>query len=318
MVVVLVGLTLGVDASARLGDPAQAPPAPEITAARPCFGAAARDATLPACRKASRSASVEPTPKEAPTLPNSPCNAVHEPAGPPVCWFGVPEDAALRTIALVGDSHAGHWRGAMTVVARRHGWHGLSITHSSCPLQKALRDLPEPKRTSCRLWKRKVFAWFERHPEVSTVFVAGLTGGSGVVRERGLSEFATRVRSYERAWDALPATVKRIVVIRDTPKFHVDTNRCVERAVRAGRGPGPACARARAAALDQDPAIAAARRRSEQVRTVDLTHYFCDARRCFPVVGGALVLRDNTHVTGVFSSTLGPYLDEAVSRLDLG
>ena len=82
---------------------------------------------------------------------------------------------------------------------------------------------------------------------------------------------------------------------------------------------GRACALSRAEALDPDPAIAAARRlRSPRVQTVDLTQYFCDRRDCFPVVGGALVLRDNTHVTGVFSATLGPYLERAVDRLPLG
>ena len=204
-------------------------------------------------------------------------------------------------------------------MAERKGWRGLSLTHSSCPLQKAVRDLAEPRRTACRRWKRQVFAWFERHPEVHTVFVAGLTGGSGVVPEGGRSAFATAQRGYERAWAALPASVANVVVIRDTPKFRSATNRCVERAVVARRQPGRSCALERAEALDPDPAIAAARRlASPRVRTVDLTRYFCDRRDCFPVVGGALVLRDNTHVTGVFSATLGPYLERAVDRLALG
>jgi hypothetical protein len=70
--------------------------------------------------------------------------------------------------------------------------------------------------------------------------------------------------------------------------------------------------------MDDDPAIAAARRlRSPRVKTVDLTDYFCDRRRCFPVVGGALVLRDNTHVTGTFSATLGPYLHRALAAVQV-
>ena len=71
---------------------------------------------------------------------------------PSVCGFGA--RAGAMTVALVGDSHAGHWRAALDHVAQAKGWRGLSITHSSCPLQKALRDLPEPRRTSCARWKR--------------------------------------------------------------------------------------------------------------------------------------------------------------------
>jgi hypothetical protein len=306
--------------AALLASPAAAVPidGPATASDAGCFGAAARDPDRPACRgTAAATKSVTPSPAEALDLPNSPCERQPARDGPPVCAFGAAPDAATRTIALVGDSHAGHWRAALAVVAERNGWRGLSLTHSSCPLQVALRDLKEPRRAACRRWKQQVFAWFEHHPEIHTVFVAGLTGGSGVVPEGGRSAFATAERGYERAWAALLSTVANIVVIRDTPKFRADTNRCVERAVQAKRQ--PKCALARGQALDPDPAIAAARRlASSRVLTVDLTRYFCDRRECFPVIGGALVLRDNTHVTGIFSATLGPYLERAVDRLALG
>jgi hypothetical protein len=38
----------------------------------------------------------------------------------------------------------------------------------------------------------------------------------------------------------------------------------------------------------------------------------CDARACFPVIGGALVYKDSTHVTSVHGRTLGPYLLRAL------
>jgi len=301
--------------TAGAGRPADAPIAPTTG----CYGAAARDPALPQCRAAAAQPWVRPDPAQAAALPNSPCDELPLEAGLRVCTFGAPAAAASRTIALVGDSHAGHWRAALTAVAAAKGWHAFSITHSSCPLQKALRDLPEPKRTSCRLWKHRVLAWFTRHPEVRTVFVAGLTGGSGVVPEPRRSAFATSTRGYERAWQALPETVRHIVVIRDTPKFRARTNRCVARAVAHGVASGPACARPRREALDPDPAMTAASSlNSPRVQAIDLTQFFCDARRCHPVVGGALVLRDNTHMTGTFSATLGPYLLQAVNRLSLG
>jgi hypothetical protein len=61
--------------------------------------------------------------------------------------------------------------------------------------------------------------------------------------------------------------------------------------------------------LHRDPAVAAARRlRSSRLRVADLTHYFCSTRRCWPVIGGALVYKDLTHITAVFAATLGPFL----------
>jgi hypothetical protein len=72
----------------------------------------------------------------------------------------------------------------------------------------------------------------------------------------------------------------------------------------------------RVQALDPDAEVAAAARlRSPRVQTIDMSRYFCDRARCFPVIGGALVLRDQNHLTAVFSTTLGPYLLREVDRL---
>jgi hypothetical protein len=84
---------------------------------------------------------------------------------------------------------------------------------------------------------------------------------------------------------------------------------CVMRAHAARIPPGPACARSRGAALTPDPlAVAAARARSRRIRVVNLSRYFCDPRACFPVIGGVLVYKDNTHITRAYASTLGPFL----------
>jgi hypothetical protein len=312
VLVTLAATAGGEDGRAARVEPVRSAQAPA------CFGAASRDPVRP-CHNPSLRLEVVPSPAQALTLPNSPCSRVPGQDAPPICTFGAARGGARRTIALVGDSHAGHWRAAFEVLARERDWYGLSITHSSCPLQKALRDLPQPKRTRCARWKRQVFAWFAHHPEVSAVFVAGLTGGSGVVPTPGRSAFATSEAGYAAAWRALPATVEHIVVIRDTPKGYGYTNKCVARAMNAEKPAGAACTVPRGRALDPDPAIAAARRLAwPRVQTIDLTTFFCGKRSCDPVIGGALVRRDNTHLTGVFSATLGPYLERALDGLTAG
>jgi hypothetical protein len=284
----------------------------DAPAATTCSGAAVVGPHA-ACAEASSGRSVTPSPATARTLPVSACAPVPAQSDPPVCTFGAAPDLATATIALVGDSHAAQWRGALAVVARAKGWHGYSMAHSSCPLQIAVRDLPEPRGSLCATWKREVFAWFSQHPEVHTVFVAGLSGGSSVVPTRGRSRFATSVAGYADAWRALLPSVTRVIVIRDTPKAHIYTGTCVEHAVARHRDAALACAVPRSRALDPDPAIAAAASMpANRVQTVDLTRYFCGRADCYPVVGGVLVLRDETHMTSVFSTSLGPYLETAV------
>jgi hypothetical protein len=42
----------------------------------------------------------------------------------------------------------------------------------------------------------------------------------------------------------------------------------------------------------------------------------CDARRCPPVIGGALVYKDvESHMTDVYASILGPFLRREVDAL---
>jgi hypothetical protein len=289
--------------------------APAHGAQSRCFGAASRDPEQ-RCVDPKLRLRVVPTPRQAKTAPNAACAVFEVLDGKNVCAFGVPPERATATVALIGDSHAGHWRGALEVVARARGWRGIGLGHASCPLSMAVRDLPEPTRSSCVRWKESVFGWLASHPEVSTVFVSQLSGGTGVVARPGKSRFESAVDGYAEAWAALPPSVQHIVVIRDTPKARGDTDTCIERAMAARRRPGVACAVSRRRALDRDPAaVAAARLRSPRVQTVDLTRVFCDRRVCFPVIGGALVLKDPTHITAVFMATLGPILLRVVDRL---
>jgi hypothetical protein len=277
----------------------------------PCFGAAARDPAHP-CNNPKLKLAVVPTPSEAQIMPNTPCTPIE--AAITVCRFGAPAATAVGTIALVGDSHAWHWRGAVDVIARALHWQGLSSTQSSCPLTEGLTVQPEPKRAECTRWNRGVLQWFAQHNEISTVFTSDAP--RSVARSRGQSPLAAEVAGITSAWNALPATVKHIVVIRDIPDVYVDTLPCVEQAIAKREDAGLVCAVPRSAALHQDPTVVAAERlRSPRVQVVDLTHFFCDSRLCYPVVGGALVYRDNHHLTSVFAKTLGPFLLQYVDQL---
>lgn len=274
-----------------------------------CFGAASRDTTRP-CNNLALERMVVPTPLVAKATENAPCDIVDRGARLRVCRFGAPGPEPA-TVALVGDSHASAWRAAVDGVATRRGWRAVSLTYTGCPFSRAVRDVPQPARGRCEQFRREAFAWLRDHPEISTVVTVALAGGSGVVTEGGESQFAAAQQGYREAWRGLPDSVKHIVVIRDNPKAGAGADECVQDAVDAGRPAGRACAIPRDEALDPDPQVAAAQTSGDlRVRVVDLTDRFCDARECFPVVGGALVHRDQDHVNPIFGATLGPALDE--------
>jgi SGNH domain-containing protein len=281
---------------------------------QPCFGAASRDPEHP-CDNPRLRLVVDPTPRAAFKSPNWRCNRL-PPQGPiEPCTFGVSSKRAAGTVALVGDSHAAHWRAAVDSVARAKHWYGISLMRPGCPFSTALERLREELRRECVSWHRALPGWFRRHPGVSTVFTVAESGARWVV-PRGRSSSGTEVNGFIQAWRRLPSTVKRLVVIRDTPKDPETTVGCIERAMARRRPAGQACAVPRRKALVRDPAVvAAARMHSPRVQAIDLTHFFCDRRRCFPVVGAALVHKDTHHLTVVFVRTLGPYLLRAFDRL---
>lgn len=278
-----------------------------------CFGAASRG-VRPSCSNSALRRAVIPTPEEAQIAGNARCTAVGT-REPYRCLFGVSKARAERAVALVGDSHAAHWRGALQVVAQARRWRGYSLSRSGCPLSTAPPDLDRSLRRACSSWRASVLRWFRRNPEIQTLFVSQLAG-VGVRAPRGQSEHDYAVRGFMRAWNRLPKSVRQIIVLRDTPITTGDRMFCVEQALRKRLRTDTRCALPRSRALRRDPAADAARRtRNRRVHVFDLSDHMCNRRSCFPVVGGALVHKDTTHLTPIFAATLGPFLLDKVSKL---
>jgi hypothetical protein len=289
----------------------------EIAVSRPaerCFGAAARAGARP-CENPRLRFAVIPKPRDALIEPSAPCAPVRSSEPPSRCMFGVSAARSSATVALVGDSHSVHWRAALTTVARAQRWRAVSIYQTRCPLTMARTALGGPLGAQCTRWKQDVLQWIRNHPEVHTVFVSQNTSARVQVAG-GQHMFEAKVDGYMSAWRALPSSVRHIVVIRDPPHNVASTRSCIERARRQRKRAGPACARRRDRALEPDAAVeAAARAATPRIRTIDMTRFMCDARRCYPVVGGVLVHKDAGHLTRRFSTTLGPFLLRRVRTL---
>lgn len=287
----------------------KAPSGRHVPAAeRRCYGAASRDPLHPCVNPALR-LTVAPSPTQALLVPNEPCDVLSRTAGVSPCRFGEVSDPVAEQAALVGDSHAGHWRAAVQDVLAQRGWGGTSITKSGCPFTTVSLAAVRREPRACRAWTRAVIAWFVRHPEVHVVFVSS-HAGARVTLGRGPRAWRAQVTGFRRAWGALPRSVVKIVVLRDVPLRKLRTLDCVEHAMAVRKPPGTTCAVPRRAALLPDPAAAAARHLapSGRVALADLSSFFCSRRLCLPVVGGALVTKDQNHMSTAFSRTLGPYL----------
>lgn len=281
---------------------------PSAAAGLSCFGAAARDPEHP-CVNRKLSFVAIPAPYDAPLEPSAPCEPIED-VTPQACAFGPRASKSVSSVALLGDSHATAWRAAAAVVADAMRWHGISITRDTCPFTYA--KTRAGKR--CKGWPGSVRRWLQAHREVKQVIVAA-NSGAGVVAQDGHTLRTTKINGYIEAWKSLPQSVRRIYVLRDVPHANGNTTECVSGAIHRRRNPALRCARPRERALEIDEAAVAAQRTdSKRVQLIDLSDYMCDVTSCFPVVGGALVIKDIGHLTRTFSRTLGPYLARAISR----
>ncbi|MEA2370010.1 MAG: hypothetical protein QOH12_404 [Solirubrobacteraceae bacterium] len=291
--------------------------APASAGATPrCFGAASHDPRR-RCVNPRLHSTVTPTPAEALITPNAPCRPVSLTGLVIPCVFGVPVVAATRQVALLGDSHAETWRGAITVVADRLGWSAVSLTRSSCSFSQTIPVLRPSLAASCLAWRAGVVDWFQANPNVSTVFVAD-NALAEAVGTPGTTSFANQVKGYRDAWRALPRSVTQIVVIRDSPFPGTATGPCVEAAITRHQVAAVTCARPRGLAVYRDPAASAAHADAPRASVVDLTGFFCGPRDCPPVIGGVLVYKDASHMSNLFSTTLGPFLLSRVRQLVRG
>ncbi len=229
------------------------------------------------------------------------------------CVFGVPAAQATGSFALVGDSHTVHWRSALSVVAQAKRWTGYTIATGGCFFSEAVGSyLP-----GCVSWYQGAQAWLQNHPEVSTLFVTS-NADTPVSSAPGKTSLETKVDGFKRAWQALPKTVKRVIVLRDTPRSRPFQFDCLQRVVAAGvLAPGPACPLPRSEALRKDTGVSAVLSlRTKRYRSIDLTRYFCDEQSCYGVIGGASVHVDIWgHLVTTYMRTLGPYLLRKLNRL---
>lgn len=213
----------------------------------------------------------------------------------------------MRKVALVGDSHAQHWRGALHQIAEAMNWEVVEMFASGCPATAArVLDFRGIEDTDgCYRWGQQVSAQLAaEQPEF--IFTSGwplaLRFDDNPARSLELGS-----QGFTDIWtDWLTATDAHVYVLRDIPTTgDVDVPACL------ADNPGDPlqCARPRAEALVPDAlTVAVERMTTDRVSLVDLSDLFCDDTTCYAAVGGAPVYHDFNHLTAQFSRSLAPML----------
>jgi len=268
-------------------------------AGSPCFGAAAmvNRAKCPDALTARPLVAV--TKADAPWAPQLGCQGVagSDPAYW-TCYWG--KGKPSRVVALVGDSHAEHWRGALQRIAKARNWKLIEIFSSGCPATEARSVIFEghPRDgEACRTWTTKATAELRACAPDDIITTA-------YAQKNVYAPAGSGPDGFDRLWKQWLG-FSRVTVLRDIP---TSANTSDPQCLAINVGKPLICANLRSKALIDDDIMVAARAMRLRVNLVDLSNYFCDQRLCYAVIGGASVYFDYDHMTMQYSASLASAL----------
>ena len=237
------------------------------------------------------------------------CKQTLEDSAVIACEVGDP--TATPSIAIVGDSHAGHFLEALDRYGRVNGIGFVAYLKTWCTgtgaddVASVITATPAGT-ASCTEWGNGVIAEIVADPTITTVIYSNYTRAYAA---HGAVGRPLAAGDYERAWASLVDAGKSVVALRDIPSAGMDVPACVA----ANMGRYDPCTTPEDAALlsaVDDPMMQAASATGAPV--VDLTATFCTEGQCHSVIGGLVVYFGTHHMTATFSRTIAPIVGDAI------
>jgi hypothetical protein len=225
------------------------------------------------------------------------------------CFAGDPD--GTTTIALLGDSHAEHWLGALDRAGKERGWKIDVMVKGGCPVSDA-PEMTHPRRArtyrECTRFREAMLQRIEREKPAAVI----LSSWDHYIATNGRSSWQVTPEQWEeglrRTYTRLARAGVRMIVMRDVPQVPFDVPECLSRRA-AGLPFASSCFYDRAEAMH--PAGIAAQDRAARnvpVKFIDMNDVICRGQRCSPVLGGKVVFTDDNHITASFSRSVGDIL----------
>lgn len=215
-----------------------------------------------------------------------------------------------RTIAMLGDSHAMQWLGAVRDVVERQGWRVTTYFKSACNGTgdgQVLHAGRPNDQGACARWGDAALEAILADPAVDTVITSNVSSAYS----EGSPETPIGPDPYVAAWSRLTSAGIDVLVLADTPRSAdgKDVPDCL-----AAAGPDTSvCDGPRSVVVPPDAmAGAAAASADDRVSLLDLNDWFCVDGTCHTVIGGVIAYSDSGHISDTYARTLSPQLELAL------
>ncbi|MFI7482615.1 acyltransferase family protein [Kocuria sp. M1R5S2] len=221
------------------------------------------------------------------------------------CWVVEPPGSTgpegtgpVRTLVVLGDSHAQQLLTPLHRIADARGWRIVSYLRMACRYGAE----SEQRNAECNTFNAAAReAALELDPDA--VLTIGTLSLPEAPHEKVVDGYEEGVLPF------LDAGVP-VVAFRDNPRFPFDMFECVET-----YGPGrDRCNPPRSESLLPANPLEELAGRHEGLHTVDLTDRICTEQVCPGVVGNIMVYRDFDHITSTYGETLVPDVEVRLLR----
>ena len=221
-----------------------------------------------------------------------------------------------KHVALVGNSHAGHWLPTLERLADENDLTITTFLASNCSLSTLPHELSTEEDTKgCQDYSDWVV---ERTTEGG--FDAVVTSERQSTPLQGMGWDETEEKAPEGHRPILQSWVDAkldVVVIRDTPyPGGADIN--VPDCVAKHEDNPEECSGTPEEWHWMDPLAASAKTiDSKRMSIIYPQDWLCPEGRCEPVIGGVITYFDTAHITATYAQTLAPQLDASLHRTGL-
>jgi hypothetical protein len=223
----------------------------------------------------------------------------------PICKYG----KGTIKVALVGNSHAGHWLPMLQVLAKRNGWQVTTFLASRCNMTDAALELYSGT-SGCLAYGRWVM-----DQTSGDAFDLVVTSERQSVRTRGDSWSETRATAaagyatYLKRWSDAGTNV---VVLQDTlyPGKVLST---VPDCVARHRTSQDACDGTPTSWAWQDPLFDSATAQPlPGITPIATRRFFCTQTTCPAVIGTVIAYFDGSHMTATYGRSIAPFLEPEI------
>jgi len=278
-----------------------------------CFGAASMNRGFAACPQ---DPAVAPVPApEAAKLDKAVAYPDH-------CWSFAPFDkhptctygTGPVKVALLGNSHAGHWLPALIELAQARHWTITTYLISQCaPSDTRQQFDTAAKSENCYQYGQWALRQISKG-DYDLIVTSNRLSVPSLHQSWAQSDKSARVgfRQYLRKL----ASAAPVVVLHDLP-YPGRRVKNIPDCLAQNTGAVATCNGTPQSWSWYYP-FAAAAKGLRGVSVIDLTRYFCTATTCPAVIGGVTVYFDGSHMTATYAKTLAPYLGKALDRVGQG